>query len=188
MNSFTYNTYAQKLSAILGGFDWSKLDIAYDYLVDLIKSNRRLFICGNGGSAGNAMHIANDFIYGICPSGENAMNVEALSSNSSVLTCLGNDIGYDKVFSHQLKVKATTNDILLVLSGSGNSANIIEALKVAAEVGMTSIAILGFSGGEAKSKADVSIHFPVDDMQMSEDLQLIVGHMLMRKLNAEFKQ
>ena len=84
----------------------------------------------------------------------------------------------------QLAVQARKGDVLIALSGSGNSPNIVKALEQAKTMGMRSYAILGYSGGKAKSLADVAIHFAVDDMQISEDLQLIVGHMLMQWLYA----
>ena len=135
----------------------------------------------------NAMHLANDFIYGVAPEGP-AVRAEALPANSSVITCLGNDIGYDNIFAHQLKVKAQAEDVLIVLSGSGNSPNIINAIATAKTLGMQTFAILGYSGGKALSLVDVPIHFAVDDMQISEDMQLIVGHMLMQYLNQELQR
>ena len=110
------------------------------------------------------------------------MQVEALPANSSILTCLANDEGYETIFSHQLKVKASSEDILIVLSGSGNSPNIVSALKVGNDIGMKTYAILGYSGGECKKLAQYPIHFEIEDMQISEDLQLIVGHMNMQWL------
>lgn len=154
-------------------------------LMKCIRERRRLFICGNGGSAGNANHLANDFTYGIDPTGERAIDVESLSANSSVLTCLANDIGYDNVYSHQLKVKAKAKDILIVLSGSGNSDNIVNALTTGNDIGMTTFAILGYSGGKAKALADDCLHSAIDDMQVAEDIQIVIGHMLMRILNSE---
>ena len=139
-------------------------------------------MCGNGGSAGNAIHIANDFNYGIDKNGGIGLSVEALPANTSVLTCLANDEGYETIFSQQLKVKATPDDLLIVFSGSGNSANVVEALKVGNEIGMKTYAILGYSGGRCKELAKFPIHFEIDDMQISEDLQLIVGHMCMQWL------
>jgi D-sedoheptulose 7-phosphate isomerase len=109
--------------------------------------------------------------------------VHALPANASVMTCLANDVGYDHVFSFQLAVHARPRDLLIVLSGSGNSPNILKALQQARESGMRSYAILGYSGGKAKALADVSIHFVVNDMQIAEDMQLIVGHMLMQWLS-----
>lgn len=148
---------------------------------------RRVFICGNGGSAGNAIHIANDFTYGIDPDGL-ALDIEALSSNPAVITCLANDIGYENIFAHQLKVKARKDDILIVLSGSGNSENIVRALKHARLKGMYSCSILGFDGGKAKSLSNNAIHIPLNDMQIAEDIQIVIGHMLMKDLHARIKQ
>ncbi len=176
------NDYTHALTKQLEQFDWSTVEQLCDVLIHCQQTSGKLFICGNGGSAGNAMHLANDFIYGIDPSSKRALNVEALSANSAVLTCLGNDIGYDNIFSYLLKVKASEGDVLLVLSGSGNSANIIHAINQANSMGMTSVALLGFDGGLAKPLVELAIHFEINDMQISEDLQLIVGHMLMRQM------
>ncbi len=93
---------------------------------------RHVFICGNGGSAANAIHMANDFHYGIgaCGPGPKlpGLRVEALAANVGVITCLANDTGYNNIYSHQLEVKGSPNDILIVLSGSGNSGNVLKAL------------------------------------------------------------
>jgi D-sedoheptulose 7-phosphate isomerase len=145
------------------------------------QAGRRVFLCGNGGSAANAMHIANDLLYGIAMKGT-GMRVSALPSNGSVVTCLANDLGYDEIFSRQLKVHGEAGDILIVLSGSGNSPNVVKALEQARSLRMKSFAILGYTGGKCLQLADVPIHFSVNDMQICEDLQLIVGHMLMQWL------
>jgi D-sedoheptulose 7-phosphate isomerase len=149
---------------------------------------RQVFICGNGGSAANALHMANDLHYGIgaCGPGPKlpGLRVEALPANSGVITCLANDTGYDNIYAHQLEVKARTQDLLIVLSGSGNSANVIRALETATNLSMTSFAVVAFSGGRCRELADVAIHFSVDDMQIAEDTQLVVGHLCMQWLNA----
>ena len=118
------------------------------------QDGRQLFICGNGGSAANAIQ-----------------------------TCLGNDIGYERIFSEQLIVLANPDDVLLVLSGSGNSPNILEALKQARRQGIRSHAILGFDGGKALGLADNALHVGADDMQIAEDAQMVIGHALMQLLN-----
>jgi D-sedoheptulose 7-phosphate isomerase len=146
------------------------------------QAGRQAFICGNGGSAGNAIHLANDFLYGIAKGKGPGMRVHALPANPSVLTCLANDVGYDSIFSMQLAAQAEKGDVLIALSGSGNSPNILKALEEAKRLGMRSYAILGYSGGRAKAMADVAIHFPVEDMQLAEDLQLVIGHMIMQWL------
>jgi D-sedoheptulose 7-phosphate isomerase len=184
---YLINVYKQDLHDQLDQFDWSPVENLAATLLDCAKTRKQVFICGNGGSAGNAVHLANDFIYGVDPTAKHALNVEALTANSSVITCLGNDIGYDNIFSHQLKVKAKADDVLIVLSGSGNSPNILNALLQAKSIGMTSASILGYNGGKALEASDIVIHFPIDDMQIAEDLQIIVGHMLMRHLHLQFR-
>jgi D-sedoheptulose 7-phosphate isomerase len=176
--------YAVRLHQVLGSADWTGVTRLAEELRECWRLGRQLFICGNGGSAGNAIHLANDFLYGIAKGNGPGLHVSALPANSSVITCLANDIGYDRIFSFQLSVKARKDDVLLVLSGSGNSPNIIKALEQAAQTGMRTYAILGYNGGKAKAMADVPIHFAIDDMQISEDLQIVVGHMVMQWLCA----
>ena len=113
------------------------------------------------------------------------LRVHSLSANPSVITCLANDEGYDQVFSLQLAVLARKGDVLIAFSGSGNSPNIVKALEEARTIGMTSYAVLGYSGGKAKAIADVPIHVQIDDMQIAEDAQMIIGHMLMQWLYAQ---
>lgn len=148
---------------------------------------RNVYICGNGGSAANAMHMANDFHYGIgaCGNGPKlpGLRVDALPANPGVLTCLANDTSYDNVYSHQLEVKGRHGDLLIALSGSGNSPNIVRALQTANALGMRSFAIVAYSGGRSFELADVPIHFAIDDMQIAEDIQLVVGHLCMQWLN-----
>jgi D-sedoheptulose 7-phosphate isomerase len=150
---------------------------------------RDVYICGNGGSAANAIHLANDLHYGIGACGPGAklpgLRVEALPANSGVITCLANDTGYDNIYAHQLKVKGRKGDLLLVLSGTGNSDNVIRALETASKMGINSFAILAFSGGRCRELADTTIYFDIKDMQVAEDTQLIVGHLCMQWLNRE---
>lgn len=180
MSSFT--DYSKRLQGLLAAADWSRVEVLAEELLACWKDRRQVFICGNGGSAGNAVHIANDFLYGISKTYGSGLRVHALPANSAVLTCLANDEGYDSIFSHQLGVLAGKGDVLIAMSGGGNSPNIVKALEAARGIGMKSFAILGYSGGKAKDMADVPIHFAIDDMQISEDMQLIVCHMIMQWL------
>jgi D-sedoheptulose 7-phosphate isomerase len=174
--------YANRLNTAMQATDWSGVTRLAQELRECWTSGRQVFICGNGGSAGNAIHLANDFLYGISKVRGSGLRVHALPANSSVLTCLANDEGYDEIFSLQLAVQARADDVLIVLSGSGNSPNILKALEQAKKMGLHSYAILGYTGGRAKAMADVAIHYELDDMQISEDMQLIVGHMVMQWL------
>lgn len=146
------------------------------------KDKRQVFLFGNGGSAANANHIANDLIYGVSKQFGDALRVNALSANTAVLTCLANDEGYDSIYERQLAVLANKGDLVIALSGSGNSPNILKALAWCSDNQVRSFAILGYTGGKAKQLATDPIHVPVHDMQISEDLQLVVGHMAMQWL------
>src|ERR1700756_837535 len=162
-----FSDYSKRLSAALERFDWAPVErLAYD-LLDCWQTGRQVFFAGNGGSGGNANHLANDFLYALSKTPGSGLRVHSLSANPSVITCLANDEGYDRVFSLQLAVLARKGDVLIALSGSGNSPNIVRALQEAKMIGMTSYALLGYSGGKAKSIADVPIHFHIDDMQIS---------------------
>jgi D-sedoheptulose 7-phosphate isomerase len=161
---------------------WGDVQQLAESMYSAWRERRQLFLCGNGGSAGNAIHLANDFLYGVGGNNLSGMKVEALSANPSVLTCLGNDIGFEEIFSVQLRSKADSGDLLIVLSGSGNSKNVVRALEVGNEIGMKTVAILGYSGGQCLNLAQLPIHCSIDDMQICEDLQLIIGHMCMQWL------
>lgn len=178
--------YLKKLNSCFNDDIFEKVEKLAIDLRKIWVEKKNVYICGNGGSAANAIHIANDLHYGIgaCGKGrfQTGLKIEALPSNSGVITCLANDLGYEYIYSNQLEVKANKSDLLIVLSGSGNSANIVNALKTGNSLGMKTYAILAFSGGECKNFAHEIIHFKIDDMQIAEDTQLIVGHTCMQWL------
>jgi D-sedoheptulose 7-phosphate isomerase len=183
-NSFAAHVwcYADRLSSMLHSKEMSKVEFLARAFAEAWREGRHVYLCGNGGSAGNANHLANDFTYGVGVKHGIGMRVESLSANSSVITCLGNDIGYERIYSEQVRVKGRSGDVLVVLSGSGNSPNVVEALKMGNSLGMKTFALLGFNGGKCKELAQVPIHFEIDDMQVAEDLQLVVGHLIMQWL------
>lgn len=174
--------YASRLSGVLATSSWSGVAQLAADMQQAWTTGHQVFFCGNGGSAGNAVHLANDFIYGIAKRTGGGLRAVALSANTAVMTCLANDVGYDYIYSEQLAVLGNEGDVIIALSGSGNSPNILEVLKRAKFMNIKSYAILGYGGGKAKDMADVAIHFPVNDMQIAEDMQLVVGHMLMQWL------
>jgi len=176
--------YSRRLSETLASYDWTPVAKLADDLLDCARTGRQVFLAGNGGSAGNAVHLANDFLYAWSKQQGRGIRVNALPANAAVMSCLANDEGYDEVFSAQLAIHAERNDVLLVFSGSGNSRNILRALEQAQLIGMKSYAVLGFDGGKAKAMCDVPIHFAVNDMQIAEDVQLILGHMIVQHLYA----
>lgn len=177
-------SYILRLKSALDKIPYEPLEELASALARAWKEKRQIFIFGNGGSAANAIHLANDFLYGISKQLGNALRVTALPANSAVVTCLANDEGYDGIFFRQLAVLAMPGDVAIALSGSGNSPNILRALDYCKEHSITSFAVLGYTGGIALNLADHAIHIPVDDMQISEDLQLVVGHLMMQWLYA----
>ena len=147
------------------------------------KQGASVFLAGNGGSAANANHLATDLIYGANAGGKGAFRVQSLAANPSILTCLGNDTGFENVFAKQLEALARSGDVLLVFSGSGNSPNILRVLESARRLAVTSVAFLGFDGGKAKGLSDLVLHFPIHDMQVAEDLHMIAAHLLLKAVH-----
>jgi len=184
----TFALYSQKMQAALATADFAPVESLATALLDCWKTGRSVYLCGNGGSAGNAIHLANDLVYGAVGGRSPGIRAHALPANAAVLTCLANDTDYSEIFSLQLKTFGQPGDLLLVLSGSGNSPNILKAIEAANGLGMQTFGILGYSGGKAMAMVDTPIHFAVDDMQISEDLQLIVGHMVMQWLMQQTAQ
>jgi len=176
--------YAGRLAAALASPAMEAVPLLGEALRRCWAEGACVYLCGNGGSAANAIHLANDLLYGAGAAIGRGLRVEALSANPAVLTCLANDLGYEAIFAEQLRAKARPGDLLIVLSGSGNSPNVVRALEAAAELGMRSFAVVGYSGGRCKALADHAIHFAIDDMQVAEDLQLVVGHICMQWLCA----
>lgn len=179
--------YSDRLSRAFGLAEVDRIQVLGDALREAWQGGRSIYLCGNGGSAGNAVHLANDWLYGAGTNSGGGLRVEALSANTAVITCLANDIGYDQIYAEQIRVKAELDDILIVLSGSGNSPNVVNALEAGNAIGMKTFAILGYSGGRCKKIAQYPIHFEIDDMQIAEDLQLIVGHICMQWLHKKGK-
>ena len=177
------SNYLQRLALAAQQIPLEPVERLANAMLECWRARRQLFIFGNGGSAGNAIHLANDYLYGVSRVAGNALRVHALPANSAVLTCLANDEGYEHIFAHQLAVLAEPGDIALAFSGSGNSPNILQALEYCKTRGIRSFAVLGYTGGKAKALADIPIHIPVDDMQISEDLQLVIGHLVMQWLS-----
>ena len=172
--------YQDRLFQALDSIGIESLELMIQDLRYCQKNGAQVFLVGNGGSGGNAIHIANDFIYGARGESGKGLKIHALTANSSVITCLGNDLGYEKIFSFQLLTLANKGDVLIALTGSGNSPNILEAVEVANDLGLKTHVIVGFDGGLVAKLAKNVIHTKVFDMQISEDCQLILMHLIMQ--------
>jgi len=148
------------------------------------EQGRTVFLIGNGGSAANASHFGQDLAKGTLSSmsATRRFRVVPLTDNIGFITALANDEGYDSIFEQQLRNLAASGDLLVAISGSGNSPNVIRAAEYAHSIGMTVIGVTGFDGGKLKALSDVSVHIPVDDMGMTEALHGVVFHLAMGQL------
>lgn len=144
-----------------------------------------IYIFGNGGSAATASHYASDFNKGISEKKEKKFNFVCLNDNYAMLMAVANDISYDEVFRFPLINKLKPTDLVIGISGSGNSKNVIRAVEYAKEIGAPVIGITGYHGGKLKELADYHMDVMVDDMQISEDLHMVFDHMMYFVMNHE---
>jgi D-sedoheptulose 7-phosphate isomerase len=170
--------YAAEVSRVFAAIDYGVLARMIEALETTHREERTLYIAGNGGSASTANHMANDLGLGVAKDGGRGFDVVSLSSNAATLTALGNDDGYDQIFSGQLRTLGTRGDTLLVITGSGNSPNILEAVRVAKAKGMTILGFLGRGGGKVAADCDVALIVPSDDYGPIEDAHMMLDHLL----------
>jgi len=149
----------------------------FNYVND---NNYNIFIVGNGGSAATASHMQNDLGSGLKRRGILNLNIISLCDNISVLTALANDIGYENIFFSQIEDRITSKDLLIAISCSGNSTNIIKAVEYTKRLGATVIGMTGFDGGQLKKLSDISYHVQTEENEYGvvEDLHMILDHML----------
>lgn len=177
------NAYREREIAVLNSLDLNSVNQVMNVLEDARLHGKRIFICGNGGSAATASHYCCDFNKGVSENQNDKYNFECLNDNIPTLMAVSNDIGYEEVFRFPLKNKMKSGDILIGISGSGNSKNVVNAMEYAKSIGGTTIAIVGYSGGKMKEMADYNIHVNINDMQISEDIHMMLDHMMMYVLS-----
>ena|SRR5437868_12694032 len=154
-------------------------------IVKAFKSGNKVLFCGNGGSAADAQHLAAEFS-GRFYRDRDALPAEALHCNTSYITAVGNDYGYDHIYSRMIKGTGNKGDILVGLSTSGNSNNIIQAFEVAKEKGMTTIAFTGKGGGKLKALADHLINIPSDDTPRIQESHITLGHIICQFVEEQY--
>lgn len=136
-----------------------------------------LFWCGNGGSAADSQHLAAELV-GRFKKDRKALRSIALTTDTSVLTCVANDYSYSDIFSRQLEALARDGDVLVTISTSGKSDNVLRALRAANEMGVKTVALLGKDGGQAKALADLAIVIPSDSTARIQEAHILIGHIL----------
>lgn len=147
-----------------------------DMLLEARAKGRKIFFAGNGGSAATASHFTNDLVKGLSPGNVKRFKAFSLVDQVSVITALANDYDYSVIFSEQLKNYAEKDDLLVVISGSGNSPNVVKACEYAHEIGMKTAAFTGRDGGKLKSICNLSVIAPVDGMEQIEDIHMLWEH------------
>ena len=174
--------YINKLIEALKVLDQAQIDDAVDLIKEKWLDGRNIFAIGNGGSALTAQHLVNDWSKSISLSSENKFKGRALVDNPGLVLSYANDISYGSVFAEQLKVYGEAQDLLIAISGSGNSENIINAVKYAKDHDIATLGLCGFDGGLLKPLCDSSLWVEVNDMQIVEDAHMIFGHLVMQRL------
>ena len=178
VNSDYIRSYITRLGAVLQTIEPKEIEKVGELLTAARNEGRQVFLLGNGGSAASASHIAVDLGKGCSRNREKRFRVLSLTDNVPWMTALSNDISYEDVFVEQLKNYAEKGDIVIAISGSGNSKNVLKALHYGNTVGCETIGISGFGGGKLKDLVKHHVHIKSDHMGLIEDGQMIVGHIL----------
>ena len=159
--------------------DVDSIDLAMNLIMKADENKKKIYIFGNGGSSATASHFQNDFNKGISEYVDTKFNFTCLNDNVATLMAIANDIGFEEVFRFQLKNKLEEGDLVIAISGSGNSKNVILAVEYAKSLGNQVIGLTGYDGGKLKELSDVSLHADVMSMQVTEDIHMIFDHLIM---------
>ncbi|MBR6452353.1 MAG: SIS domain-containing protein [Lachnospiraceae bacterium] len=178
-------TYIEKEIRVLKALDTDAISRVINVLEEARCAEADIYVCGNGGSASTAGHLAGDFNKGVSQmtSGKK-YRMHCLTDNLAAMTAISNDFSYDDVFLKQLEGRLRKSDLLIAISGSGNSVNIIKAAEYAKSVGCKVIGMTGYDGGKLKQMADYHLDVCCNDMQISEDVHLVFDHLMMSVLIA----
>jgi len=172
------DAYAEEIARAGKTIDPEAFGCAAAILLDAYTRHARMFSCGNGGSASIANHMQCDHVKGVRTATDLTPQVLSLSTNVELLTAIANDMGYENVFVYQLQSQARPGDVLVAVSSSGRSPNIVQALTWARDNGLRTIAVTGFDGGAARAVAEVSVHIDCTNYGIVEDLHQAIMHAL----------
>jgi D-sedoheptulose 7-phosphate isomerase len=156
-------------------------------LVDCLRDGKRIFLCGNGGSAADAQHIAAEMVCRF-ETNRRALPAIALTTDTSALTAIGNDFGFDQVFARQVAALARPGDVLIALSTSGNSRNVVEAVKAAQADGVICVGLLGGNGGVLNAMVEHTLVIPADVTARIQECHILVGHIWCAMIDAAFSE
>lgn len=173
------NTYLEHEIDTLKALDVNEINAALNLLLETFENGNTVFVFGNGGSSATASHFQNDFNKGVSEHTEKKFNFQCLNDNVATVMAVANDIGFEEVFRFQLVGHMRPGDVVLAISGSGNSKNVLNAVEYAKSQGSKVIGLTGFGGGKLKELSDVSLHVPVNSMQITEDIHMVFDHLMM---------
>jgi len=175
-------SYFQRYSSIVGKLPYEVIDAVTDVFWDAYQRDQALFVFGNGGSAALASHSACDFGKGTVVNGNRRFRVMSLTDNVPLMTAWANDQRYEDIFAEQLRTFVRSGDVVFAISGSGNSANVLNGLQVARDSGAQTVGLTGFKGGKMKVLCDQCVVIPSDNMQLIEDFHIAVTHSIFTTL------
>lgn len=173
------NDYIRLETEILGRLDVEAINDALNLLHDTMQKEGNIYIFGNGGSSATASHFQNDFNKGLSEHTVKKFRFQCLNDNMATVMAIANDIGFEEVFRFQLTGRLKPDDIVIAISGSGNSRNVLNAVEYAREQDCKVIGLTGYDGGKLKELSDISLHVPVNSMQITEDLHMVFDHLMM---------
>lgn len=173
------NDYISLEIETLKKLDVDAINEALNLLMETAKNHKRIYVFGNGGSSATASHIQNDFGKGVSEYVEDKFRFQCLNDNVPTVMAIANDIGFEEIFRFQLRGVIEPGDVVIAISGSGNSVNVINAVEYAKEQGNKIIGMTGFYGGKLKELSDISLHAPINSMQVTEDIHMIFDHLMM---------
>jgi|TARA_B110000444_G_scaffold105593_1_gene99890 D-sedoheptulose 7-phosphate isomerase len=174
--------YRKLLQQTLNDIDLDSVGLMTEIFLQARENGSRIYTMGNGGSAANASHAAGDFLKGASFGLEKRFNIICLNDNIPSLMAIANDVGWDDIFIEPLKNFLKKDDIVIGISGSGNSKNILKAIDFSKKIGAKTIGMTGFDGGELKKVCDLSIHSPAMDMEIAEDIHMAVFNMVKKEV------
>jgi D-sedoheptulose 7-phosphate isomerase len=187
MKNNEFAGYFARVSNTLNRVDTEAVNSLMELLQKAREDEASVFIFGNGGSGATASHVTGDFLKGISYGLDKRFRVQCLNDNIAGMMAISNDLTYDEIFIEQLKVFLRKGDVVIGISGSGNSANVVKALEFARVQGAHTVAFCGFKGGKIKDIAELVIHAPIHDMEITEDIHIIIFHAIKQSLMKSLK-
>jgi D-sedoheptulose 7-phosphate isomerase len=187
MKKTDLNDYFERVSETLKHVDTKAITMLVDRILKARESENTIFIFGNGGSGATATHITGDFLKGISYGLDKRFRVQCLNDNIPGIMAISNDLTYEEIFIEQLKTFLHREDVVIGISGSGNSENVVKAMEYARSKGAYTVAFCGYKGGRIKDIADLVIHVPIQDMEVTEDIHIIIFHAIKQVMMKELK-